>query len=68
MDDEAPQQAEVVADGGHDGVDGITHPVRQVVAAYSVLGLQMTDDLLHCGSALHQSRLRNLMSGNSDLG
>jgi len=30
-------------------------PVRQVVAAHPVLGLQMTDDRPHRGPSLHQS-------------
>jgi len=55
LGEEAPQQAEVVSGSGQDGVDGIAHPVRQVVAAHPVLGLQMPDDRLHRCPSLHQS-------------
>ena len=37
------QAAEVVADGGEDGVGSIAPTVPQIVAAHAVLGFEMTD-------------------------
>lgn len=38
------QQAEVVADGGEDGVDGVAAGMGEVIAVHSVVGFEMPDD------------------------
>src|SRR5260221_8500380 len=49
----AQEEAEVVAGGGEDGVDAVAVATLEMVAAHAVLGLEMTDDRLDRGSALH---------------
>jgi hypothetical protein len=38
------QAAEVVADGGENGIDGITLTMPEIVAAHPVFGFEMADD------------------------
>ena len=45
----ADQAAEVVADGGKDGVGGIAAPEPEIVATHAMLGLEMADDGLDNG-------------------
>ena len=45
------QEAEVVAGGGEDGVDGVAGGMGEMVAAHAVLGLEMADDGLDGGAA-----------------
>ena len=45
------QAAEVVADGGEDGVGGVAPTVPEIVAAHAVLGFEMADDRLDGGPA-----------------
>lgn len=47
------EEAEVVAGRGEDGVDAVAVTAFEVIAAKSVLGLEMADDRLDGGSALH---------------
>src|SRR5258707_15208358 len=49
----AQEEAEVVAGGGEDGVDAVAVATLEMAAAHAVLGLEMTDDRLDRGSALH---------------
>ena len=44
------QTAEVVADGGQDGVAGVPLAVPEVVAAHAVLGFEMADHRLDGGA------------------
>ena len=46
------QEAEVVADGGEYGVDGVAGAVSEMIAAHAVLGLEMADDGLDGGPPL----------------
>ena len=46
------QEAEVVADGGEYGVDGVAGAVSEIIAAHAVLGLEMADDRLDGGPPL----------------
>ena len=47
----ADQAAEVLADGGEDGVVGTALTVPEIVAVSTVLGLEMADDGLDGGPA-----------------
>src|SRR3546814_17988056 len=47
----AEEQAEVVADGGEDGIDGIAGGMGEVIAIHPVVGFEMTDDGLDGGSS-----------------
>jgi hypothetical protein len=47
----ADQTAEVVADGSHDGVGGVTAAVPEIVAVHAVLGFEMADHRLDGGPA-----------------
>jgi len=49
----ADQAAEVVADGGEDGVIGVAAPEPEIVAAHAVLGLEVADDGLDGRSPSH---------------
>ena len=44
------ETAEVVADGGQDGVDGVALAMSGVVATHSMFGLEMADDGLRGGA------------------
>ena len=48
---QAIRQAEVVAGGGEDGVDGVARAEPEIVAAHAVLGFEMADDGLDGGAA-----------------
>src|SRR3546814_17052945 len=48
----AEEQAEVVADGGEDGIDGIAGGMGEVIAIHPVVGFEMTDDGLDGGSSV----------------
>jgi hypothetical protein len=45
------EQAEVVADGSENGVDGISAGMGEVIAVHPVVGFEMTDDRLDGGSS-----------------
>lgn len=45
------EAAEVVADGGEDGVGGVTVAVPEIVPAHAMLGLEMADDRLDGGAS-----------------
>jgi len=64
------EAAEVVASGGEDGVAGVALPVPEIVAAHTVLGLEMADDGLDGGSAaqfaLDPGRYPALLAGDED--
>jgi hypothetical protein len=45
------QQAEVVSNGGEDGVCGIAGLMGEIVAAHAVLGFEMSDDRLDGGAS-----------------
>lgn len=47
----AEQQAEVVADRGEDGVNGIAAGMGEVISLHSVIGFEMADDWLDGGSS-----------------
>jgi hypothetical protein len=47
------QEAEVVADGGEYGVDGVASAMGKVIAAHAVLGLEMTDHRFDGGASFH---------------
>jgi hypothetical protein len=49
----AEQQGEVVAGCGKDGVDAVAVAAFDIIAVHAVLGLDMADDWLHGGAALH---------------
>jgi hypothetical protein len=49
----AAEQAEVVAGGGEYGIDAVAVAAFEIVAVHAVLGLDMADDRLHRGAALH---------------
>jgi hypothetical protein len=51
--DPPDQAAEVVADGGEDGVVGVTVAAGEIVAIHAVLALEMADDGLDGGTASH---------------
>ncbi len=48
--DRPEREAEVVPDGGEDGVCGITGPMCEVMAAHTVFGLDVSDDGLDGGA------------------
>ena len=48
-------EAEVVAGGGEDGVDGIAVAVGEIVAVHAVTVLEVTDDRFDGGAAFHQA-------------
>jgi len=48
-------EAEVVACGGEDGVDGIAVAVGEVIAVHAVSVLEMTDDRFDGGAAFHEA-------------
>ena len=41
---------EIVADGGEYGIDGVAGPVSEMIASHAVLGIEMTDHPLDCGT------------------
>ena len=45
------QAAEVVADGGEDGVGSVTSTIPEIVATHAVLGFEMADHRLNGGPA-----------------
>lgn len=47
----AEQQAEVVSDGGEDGIDGVAAGMGEVIAVHSVVGFEMADDGFDGGSS-----------------
>jgi hypothetical protein len=49
----AQEETEVVAGGGEHGIDTVTFGSFEIVAIHAVLGLEMADDRLDGGSALH---------------
>lgn len=55
------QEAEVVAHGGEDSIDGIAFAVGEIVAIHAMLVLDVADDRLDGGPALHLS-----LDGGSD--
>ena len=44
------QAAEVVADGGEDGIGGVALAVPEVIAAHAMLGFEMADDRFDGGA------------------
>ncbi|SIO37344.1 hypothetical protein SAMN05443247_04553 [Bradyrhizobium erythrophlei] len=66
----ADRAAEVVADGGEDGVIGVAAPEPEIVAAHAVLGFEMADDGLDGGPAaefaLDLRRHPSLLPGDED--
>jgi hypothetical protein len=44
------EEAEVISDGGEDGVIGVACPVGQVASSHSVVGLEMNDDRFDGGT------------------
>lgn len=51
----ADEQTEVEADGGEDGVDAVAVASFEEIASHAAIGLEMADNGLHCGAALHLS-------------
>jgi hypothetical protein len=49
----AEEQGEVVAGGGEDGVDAVAFASFEIISVHAVLGLDMADDGLDGGAALH---------------
>ena len=66
----ADEAAEVVADGGKDGVIGVAAPEPEIVAAHAMLGFEMADDRLDGGPAaefaLDRGRYPSLLAGEED--
>ena len=65
------QEAEVVADGGEHGIDGVAGAVSEVIASHAVFGLKMSDHGLDGGASLELAfDLRcdaTLLAGGVDL-
>jgi hypothetical protein len=49
------EEAKVVSGSGQDNVDGVSGRVGEIVAAHSVLGLEVADDRFDGGSPSHLS-------------
>src|SRR5437763_3078104 len=49
----AQEEAEVVAGGGEHGIDAVAVASLEIIAAHSVLGLDMADDRLDRSAAFH---------------
>jgi len=57
------EPSEIVADGGEDGIDGITGAMGEVIAVHAVVFCEMTDDGLDGGAALENALDLGLISG-----